>query len=66
MVVDSRLHGDGDQVLRRCQCAVRKERFTTCGAAELNLPRVVKSDGRRVDFDGRACCAQFDLLDSKK
>ena len=47
-VVDSRLHGDGDQVRRRRECNVCKERFTTYESAELNLPRVVKSDGRRV------------------
>jgi transcriptional repressor NrdR len=52
-VVDSRLHGDGDQVRRRRQCNVCKERFTTFETAELNLPRVIKSDGRRVNFDGR-------------
>jgi len=52
-VVDSRLHGDGDQVRRRRECTVCKERFTTYETAELNLPRVVKSDGRRVNFDGR-------------
>lgn len=52
-VVDSRLHGDGDQVRRRRQCTVCKERFTTYETAELNLPRVIKSDGRRVNFDGR-------------
>ena len=52
-VVDSRLHGDGDQVRRRRECMVCKERFTTYETAELNLPRVVKSDGRRVNFDGR-------------
>lgn len=52
-VVDSRLHGDGDQVRRRRECTVCKERFTTYESAELNLPRVIKSDGRRVNFDGR-------------
>jgi transcriptional repressor NrdR len=52
-VVDSRLHGDGDQVRRRRECTVCKERFTTYESAELTLPRVVKSDGRRVVFDGR-------------
>jgi len=52
-VVDSRLHGDGDQVRRRRACTVCKDRFTTYETAELNLPRVVKSDGRRVNFDGR-------------
>ena len=52
-VVDSRLHGDGDQVRRRRECNACKERFTTYETAELNLPRVFKSDGRRVGFDQR-------------
>ena len=52
-VIDSRLFGDGDQVRRRRQCAVCKERFTTYESPELNLPRVIKQDGSRVPFDGR-------------
>ncbi|MCU0833462.1 MAG: transcriptional regulator NrdR [Chromatiaceae bacterium] len=52
-VVDSRLSGEGDQVRRRRECAVCRERFTTYESAELNLPRVVKRDGSRVPFDGR-------------
>ncbi|MES9855554.1 MAG: transcriptional regulator NrdR [Sedimenticola sp.] len=56
-VVDSRLFGEGDQVRRRRECAVCKERFTTYESAELNLPRVVKQDGSRVPFDGRKLAA---------
>ncbi|NCA69933.1 MAG: transcriptional regulator NrdR [Sphingobacteriia bacterium] len=52
-VVDSRLSGEGDQVRRRRQCVVCRERFTTFESAELNLPRVVKRDGSRAPFDGR-------------
>jgi transcriptional repressor NrdR len=52
-VIDSRLVGEGDQVRRRRECTVCSERFTTYESAELNLPRVVKTDGRRVPFDGR-------------
>jgi len=52
-VIDSRLSGDGDQVRRRRECGVCKERYTTYETVELSLPRVVKSDGRRVNFDGR-------------
>jgi len=52
-VIDSRLAGDGDQIRRRRECAVCKERFTTYETAELNLPRVVKHDGTRAPFDGR-------------
>jgi transcriptional repressor NrdR len=51
-VIDSRLSGEGDQVRRRRECTVCKERFTTYEKVELNLPRVVKSDGSRVPFDG--------------
>jgi transcriptional repressor NrdR len=51
-VIDSRLAGEGDQVRRRRECLVCAERFTTYESAELNLPRVVKGDGRRVPFDG--------------
>jgi transcriptional repressor NrdR len=52
-VIDSRLSGDGDQVRRRRECTLCRERFTTYEGAELNLPRVVKRDGSRVPFDGR-------------
>lgn len=52
-VVDSRLSGDGDQVRRRRQCTVCSERFTTYETVELNLPRVVKADNSRINFDGR-------------
>ena len=52
-MIDSRLFGEGDQVRRRRECTICKERFTTYESAELNLPRVVKQDGSRVPFDGR-------------
>ena len=49
-VIDSRLAGEGDSVRRRRECVACKERFTTFETAELNLPRVVKSDGVREPF----------------
>lgn len=49
-VIDSRLLGEGDQVRRRRECQSCKARFTTYETAELSLPRVVKSDGRRETF----------------
>ncbi len=52
-VIDSRLAGEGDQIRRRRECTVCKERFTTYETAELNLPWVVKQDGSRAHFDGR-------------
>jgi transcriptional repressor NrdR len=50
-VVDSRLSDDGDSVRRRRECEVCSERFTTFERAELRLPQVAKSDGRRESFD---------------
>ena len=49
-VIDSRLTPDG-KVRRRRECVGCKERFTTYETTELNLPRVIKSDGRREPFD---------------
>lgn len=49
-VIDSRLLGDGDQIRRRRECQSCKARFTTYETAELGLPRVIKSDGRRETF----------------
>ena len=50
-VVDSRLVAEGDQVRRRRQCLSCKERFTTYETAELQLPRLIKSDGTRELFN---------------
>lgn len=49
-VIDSRLTDDGDSVRRRRECEVCEERFTTFERAELHLPQVIKSDGRREAF----------------
>jgi transcriptional repressor NrdR len=50
-VIDSRLANDGDQVRRRRECNVCKERFTTYEVAELSLPRIIKREGIREPFD---------------
>ena len=50
-VIDSRLSEDGDSVRRRRECEVCGERFTTFERAELKLPQVIKSDGRREEFN---------------
>ena len=50
-VVDSRDAGDGSQVRRRRECLDCKERYTTYETAELDLPRIVKRDGRREPFE---------------
>lgn len=50
-VVDSRVNDGGTQVKRRRHCLMCESRFTTFEVAELNMPMVVKGDGRRKPFD---------------
>lgn len=49
-VADSRLVADGTQVRRRRSCPKCLERFTTYEYAVLEMPQVIKRDGRRVTF----------------
>lgn len=50
-VLDSRLINDGDQVRRRRECNVCKERFTTFETVELSMPVVIKRNGIREAFE---------------
>lgn len=58
-VIDSRLTEDGTTVRRRRECPQCGERFNTFETAELKLPAVVKSDGRREAFDERKLYTSF-------
>ena len=65
-VIDSRLAGEGDSVRRRRECIACKERFTTFETAELNLPRVIKSDGVREPFwEGKLSAGVLRALEKK-
>ena len=50
-VIDSRVSEDGSTIRRRRECEHCGERFNTFETAELKLPAIVKSDGRREAFD---------------
>ncbi len=50
-VVDSRLADNGDSVRRRRECLSCHERFTTFERAELRMPQIIKSDGRREPYN---------------
>jgi len=43
--------GEGDQIRRRRECTECKDRFTSYETAELNYPRIIKSDNRREQFN---------------
>jgi transcriptional repressor NrdR len=52
-VIDSRLTRDGTEVRRRRECDECGRRFTTRERVEEVLPRVIKSDERREEYDRR-------------
>ena len=49
-VVDSRVSEEGDSVRHRRRCLSCDKRFTTYETVELRLPQVIKSGGRRAEF----------------
>ncbi len=50
-VVDTRLAKDGEEIRRRRECEECGRRFTTRERLETVLPRVIKRDARREDYD---------------
>jgi transcriptional repressor NrdR len=50
-VIDSRLTRDGSEIRRRRECDECGQRFTTRERFEETLPRVIKHDERREEFD---------------
>ena len=50
-VIDSRLARDGSEIRRRRECDECGRRFTTRERVEETLPRIIKSDSRREEYD---------------
>jgi len=50
-VLDTRSNPDTNSIRRRRKCAACDKRFTTYEKVELRMPRLVKKDGSRTDFD---------------
>lgn len=65
-VIDSRVSEDGSTIRRRRECEHCNERFNTFEVAELKLPAMVKSDGRREAFDERKLRTSFDRALQKR
>jgi transcriptional repressor NrdR len=59
-VIDSRVSDDGATIRRRRECEACNERFNTFETAELKLPAIVKTDGRREAFDERKLRTSFE------
>ena len=65
-VIDSRVSEDGSTIRRRRECEHCQERFNTFETAELKLPTLVKSDGRREAFDARKLRTGFERALQKR
>ena len=65
-VIDSRVSEDGATIRRRRECERCAERFNTFETAELKLPAVAKSDGRREPFDERKLRTSFNRALQKR
>jgi transcriptional repressor NrdR len=50
-VVDTRANLEANTVRRRRKCVSCEKRFTTYERVDLKMPRLVKKDGSRTDFD---------------
>jgi len=50
-VIDSRLARDGSEIRRRRECDECGRRFTTRERVEETLPRIIKNDSRREEYD---------------
>jgi len=65
-VIDSRVSEDGATIRRRRECEQCNERFNTFETAELKLPALVKSDGRRESFEERKLRTGFERALQKR
>ena len=50
-VIDTRANPEANTVRRRRKCTSCEKRFTTYERVDLKMPRLVKKDGSRTDFD---------------
>ena len=50
-VVDTRANLEANTIRRRRKCLGCQKRFTTYERVDLKMPRLVKKDGSRTDFD---------------
>lgn len=50
-VLDTRSNPDTNSIRRRRKCTACDKRFTTYEKVELRMPRLIKKDGTRMDFD---------------
>ena len=65
-VIETRVPEEGDAIRRRRQCAACDKRFTTYERPDVNLPAIIKKDGRRVDYQRDKVLASVKLALRKR
>ena len=65
-VVDTRSSPDANTIRRRRKCLGCDKRFTTYERVDLKMPRLVKKDGNRTDFDREKLIASMRLALRKR
>ena len=65
-VVETRVAEDGGFIRRRRRCASCDKRFTTYERPEVNLPAIVKKDGRRIEYERGKLLASMKLALRKR
>ena len=65
-VVDTRSNPGANVIRRRRRCPKCDKRFTTYEKVDLKLPRLVKKDGSRADFDREKLVASMRLALRKR
>ena len=65
-VVETRVSEDGDFIRRRRRCNSCDKRFTTYEHPDVTFPRIVKKDGRRIDYERSKLQASMDLALRKR
>jgi len=65
-VVDTRSNPEANTIRRRRKCQGCGKRFTTYERVDLKMPRLVKKDGSRTDFDREKLTASMRLALRKR
>ncbi len=65
-VVDTRSNPDANVIRRRRRCPKCDKRFTTYERVELRMPRLIKKDGSRTDYDRDKLLASLRLALRKR
>jgi len=66
-VIDTRVVEEGMAIRRRRECGNCGERFNTYESADLKMPTLVKSNGRRETFEERKLRTSFEpALDGRR